>query len=187
MFDYFFGGVVLQFFRELHFIEAHCPLCGTELDYSLQFFRELHFIEALRRCEPVEQDAPRCSSFESCTSLRQPRHAQRRHTQRRCSSFESCTSLRHREGGGEVEGGGLQFFRELHFIEARTAPRDVETVSPLQFFRELHFIEAPHHALGGPREGCCSSFESCTSLRRCPITPGDEGDDVAVLSRAALH
>ncbi len=39
--------------------------------------------------------------------------------QRSCSSFESCTSLRHPSVFfEECFHFGLQFFRELHFIEA---------------------------------------------------------------------
>ena len=36
----------LQFFRELHFIEAHQSARTQSHAHSLQFFRELHFIEA---------------------------------------------------------------------------------------------------------------------------------------------
>ena len=39
-------GSLLQFLRELHFIEALNCLLFTRSSYSLQFLRELHFIEA---------------------------------------------------------------------------------------------------------------------------------------------
>ena len=58
----------LQFFRELHFIEgahqcAHNRMCG------LQFFRELHFIEGRLSGGGFKPPCP-CSSFGNCTSLR---------------------------------------------------------------------------------------------------------------------
>ena len=60
---------------------------------KLQFFRELHFIEA-GTLRPLPKSPRRCSSFESCTSLR--------------PGMGPTTSL----------DPMLQFFRELHFIEA---------------------------------------------------------------------
>ena len=81
----------------------------------------------------------------------------------------------------------LQFFRELHFIEA---PELIALVIPdhaLQFFRELHFIEAFANTSFAKKSPCCSSFESCTSLRRIERRIPTVGRVVAVLSRAALH
>ena len=37
---------LLQFLRELHFIEAHTHLGWAVTTHTLQFLRELHFIEA---------------------------------------------------------------------------------------------------------------------------------------------
>ena len=45
----------------------------------------------------------------------------------------------------------LQFFRELHFIEGTPARRYRPELPPLQFFRELHFIEGPR----GPGSSPC--------------------------------
>ncbi len=59
-----------------------------------------------------------------------------------CSSFESCTSLRLGDDVPDEVDVVLQFFRELHFIEATRALTRQRVCLVLQFFRELHFIEA---------------------------------------------
>ena len=59
---------LLQFFRELHFIEGLC-LPRHRHWSSLQFFRELHFIEGEGRSYE-KRTIQTCSSFGNCTSLR---------------------------------------------------------------------------------------------------------------------
>ena len=61
---------MLQFLRELHFIEATTRWC-TGLRRWLQFLRELHFIEA-RRSRPGRRPGDGRSSFGSRASLRLP-------------------------------------------------------------------------------------------------------------------
>ena len=88
----------------------------------------------------------RCSSFGSCTSLRPADTSRADWPFNRCSSFGSCTSLRRLGEDRRAVVDGLQFLRELHFIEAQRTPH------------------------GPPHPGRCSSFGSCTSLRPCCFT-----------------
>ena len=131
---------LLQFLRELHFIEATRQEFRRKAPTRLQFLRELHFIEASPR-DPYSGTGRRCSSFGNCTSLRRLDQLQRPDHRGRCSSFGNCTSLRLRPGNH---------------------PRPDRR---LQFLRELHFIEAPHRRGTCYRPSRCSSFGNCTSLR----------------------
>ena len=49
-------------------------------------------------------------------------------------------------------GVGLQFLRELHFIEAQSSSETRDTPARLQFLRELHFIEARDQSSPGLEE-----------------------------------
>ena len=84
---------MLQFLRELHFIEALVILFSCLYSVRLQFLRELHFIEALRRCRHLAlllwlQFLRELHFIEAFRDGRGGR------LQRCCSSFGSCTSLR---------------------------------------------------------------------------------------------
>ena len=118
-----------------------------------------------------------CSSFGNCTSLRGFACLDI-DTGQACSSFGNCTSLREKDapmrngqfrlavlsGSGLWLLEGLQFFRELHFIEGAHQCAH-NRMCGLQFFRELHFIEGRLSG-GGFKPPCpCSSFGNCTSLR----------------------
>ncbi len=61
--------MVLQFLRELRFIEAKMAESPTWQTPKLQFLRELRFIEAARALPHVGH-VRGCSSFGNCASLR---------------------------------------------------------------------------------------------------------------------
>ncbi len=131
----------------------------------LQFLRELHFIEAGRRPGCRTTLGVSCSSFGNCTSLRHAGPTGHRVRLAGCSSFGNCTSLRplrQRRGRGRA---GLQFLRELHFIEASPCQPPMIARQVLQFLRELHFIEARKSKRPQRQLDRCSSFGNCTSLR----------------------
>ena len=84
----------------------------------LQFFRELRFIEALKPSGTPDTPTSR-SSFGNCTSLRRlAREAGSGRQPLRRSSFGNCTSLRLRTKEQRLEDHMSQFLRELRFIEA---------------------------------------------------------------------
>ena len=95
---------MLQFLRELHFIEALVILFSCLYSVRLQFLRELHFIEALRRCRHLAlllwlQFLRELHFIEAFRDGRGGR------LQRCCSSFGSCTSLRLFFVGRNPHGG----------------------------------------------------------------------------------
>ena len=132
---------------------------------TLQFLRELHFIEAGRRPGCRTTLGVSCSSFGNCTSLRHAGPTGHRVRLAGCSSFGNCTSLRplrQRRGRGRA---GLQFLRELHFIEARKSKRPQRQLDRCSSFGNCTSLRLHLEDRGGaPRPGC-SSFGNCTSLR----------------------
>ena len=123
-------GSRLQFFRELHFIEANNADPVLLPHFRLQFFRELHFIEATSSKSGPGR-ATRLQFFRELHFIEAGSSLATNVSERRCSSFESCTSLRPDVRLLLVDAAGLQFFRELHFIEADTVLSRSPPTSPV--------------------------------------------------------
>ena len=152
----------LQFFREVHFIEAPSTWAGLSRRRGLQFFRELHFIEA----PAVASGALTIVGLQFFLELHfieAPIRRSRSNPMVGCSSFESCTSLRLFAGFKGLDPGGCSSF------ESCTSLRRVGCDQ------------------GNRRRPSCSSFESCTSLRPREEAAAAKKAVVAVLSRGALH
>ena len=131
----------------------------------LQFLRELHFIEAIGVLNAKSCPHSSCSSFGNCTSLRPPFSSMTASARGRCSSFGNCTSLRRvGAGGGGLDLEGCSSFGNCTSLRRR-ADHHRQLIGGLQFLRELHFIEARQCWRSPGSRPCCSSFGNCTSLR----------------------
>ena len=85
----------------------------------LQFLRELHFIEATR-ARTRDGSRSGCSSSGNCTSLRQVLNDFPLDRLRRLQFLRELHLIEARSSSrGLTSGPLLQFLRELHFIEAR--------------------------------------------------------------------
>ena len=129
----------------------------------LQFLRELHFIEAGRR-RWSRTSTSSCSSFGSCTSLRLSSTTSVRTTSglqflRELHFIEARCSYRSRTYRP------LQFLRELHFIEAPSHPVRPTPMLGCSSFGSCTSLRPSRLVRRGTRPQGCSSFGSCTSLR----------------------
>ena len=97
----------------------HRPVHVVRIDDMLQFLRELHFIEALLSDQAFIK-ALGCSSSGNCTSLRLPAHD----PPASAGVLQFLRELHFIEASRTREcacaTSRLQFLRELHFIEARS-------------------------------------------------------------------
>ena len=153
----------------------------------LQFLRELHFIEASSTAAACSSRAC-CSSFGNCTSLRRRTNGYQCRQRTRCSSFGNCTSLRPAQAcGGDDEPEPLQFLRELHFIEARSSSTLRWAASSCSSFGSCISLRLGRKGYRRGRDAGCSSFGDCTSLRRVADRLPLAALLVAVLSGTALH